>query len=112
MAGGARKGLPPAPKQLSAEAKGWWRKILECWDLDDAALLILESGLEALDRMRQAQVILAKEGITIEDRFGQAKQHPATLVERDAKATLLRHVKALGIDLEPLHDGPGRPAGS
>lgn len=103
--------IPPPPAKLSAEAKRWWNEILESWDLQNASLLLLESGLECFDMMRQAQAILSEEGIVIEDRFGQKKGHPATLIERDSKANLLRHMKALGIDLEPLHDGPGRPAG-
>jgi P27 family predicted phage terminase small subunit len=74
-------------------------------------LLILESTLEALDRMRQAQEAIDKEGITTKDRFGQPKQHPATLVERDSKATLLRGLKAMGLDLEPLNEAAGRPIG-
>jgi P27 family predicted phage terminase small subunit len=101
--------LPPAPKQLSREAKSWWRTFVEGWDMDDSALLILEGALESFDRMRQAQELIASEGVTCKDRFGQVKQHPATCVERDAKATMLRHLKALNLDLEPIHNGVGRP---
>lgn len=103
--------LPRPPKRLSREAKKWWTRILEGWDLDDAALMILESALDAFDTMRAAQALVAKDGLVSTDRFGQVKAHPATLIERDAKATLLRHLKALGLDLEPLHGGPGRPPG-
>jgi P27 family predicted phage terminase small subunit len=99
----------PTPKHLSAEAAGWWERIMADWDLESPALLILEGALEAFDRMRAAQKIIKAEGITTKDRFGQVKQHPATLVERDSKATLLRGLKALALDLEPLNDGPGRP---
>ncbi len=104
-------GLPQAPRYLSREAKGWWNRLVAEWELDDAALLLLGSALECLDRMRQAQHILDSEGITTRDRFGQVRQHPATLVERDAKAGLLRNLKALNLDLEPLREAPGRPPG-
>lgn len=107
--GEGREGLVPAPEHLSAEAQRWWAKITGEWELEEPALLILESALEAFDRMRQAQAILQEEGIVVTDRFGQPKQHPATLVERDAKATLLRCLKSLNLDIEPLQDGPGRP---
>jgi hypothetical protein len=33
------------------------------------------------------------------------------LVERDSKQTLLRNLRALNLDLEPLRDQPGRPPG-
>jgi len=104
--------LPPAPKHVSAEVKGWWRKIVATWELDDASLLVLEGACECFDRMRQAQAVIAKEGIVIRDRFEQLKPHPATVVERDAKAGLLRHLKALNLDIEPLNAAPGRPCGT
>ncbi len=77
---------------------------------DDAGLLLLTQAMESFDRLREAQAILATEGITIKDRFGQVRQHPATLVERDAKNMLLRSLKALNLDIQP--PGPiGRPPG-
>lgn len=99
------------PAHLSAEAKEWWQRLTEQYEFEDHSLLILASALEAFDRMRQAQKLIKRDGITFIDRFGQRRQHPATLVERDAKGVLLRHLKALGLDLEPLNDGPGRPGG-
>lgn len=104
----SNRNLPKAPKQLSAEARSFWRKIVSGWELDDAGLLILQSACECLDRVRQAQDLITREGITVADRFGQVKQHPATLVERDGKAALLRHLKALNLDIEPLNT-IGRP---
>jgi P27 family predicted phage terminase small subunit len=104
--------LPKAPKQLSKEAKGWWRHFVEGWELDKPALLVLESALECFDRMRAAQALITEEGMVTTDRFGQQKAHPAVLVERDAKGNMLRHLKQLGLDLEPLRPGPGRPPGS
>jgi P27 family predicted phage terminase small subunit len=104
--------LPGPPRHLSREAKRWWGRVVQVWVLDDAALLILESALEAFDRMREAQELLKAEGLVVKDRFGQQKAHPAAAVERDAKATMLRHLKALALDLEPLGDRPGRPAKS
>jgi P27 family predicted phage terminase small subunit len=102
---------PKAPAGLSTEAKKWWRKIVGEWSMDDSGLMILESALECFDRMRQAQASIAAEGAVVKDRFGQLKQHPAILTERDAKGGLLRHLKALNLDLEPLNPKPGRPAG-
>lgn len=103
---------PKPPARLSTEAKGWWKRIVGAWDLDDAALLLLESALTAFDRWRAAEAMLAKEGTVVRDRFDQPKPHPATVIERDAKQTLLKNLKALNLDLEPLHDKPGRPPGT
>jgi P27 family predicted phage terminase small subunit len=100
----------PAPKHLTQEARRWWDKICAGWELDDPALLLLESGLESFDRMRQAQAVLKKEGAFIRDRFNQRRSHPALLVERDAKLSLIKNLKALNLDLEPIQM-PGRPPG-
>jgi len=108
----ARKIPPPRPPAgLSAEGRRWWKRIAEAWQLDAAAYLILAGAMECFDRMRQAQGMIATDGITISDRFGQIKQHPATMVERDAKSGLLRALKALNLDLEPLCERPGRQPG-
>lgn len=97
------------PRNLSKEAKTWWKEIVAAYEIEDeAGLLILRTAAEALDRLREAQEVLRAEGIIAHDRFGQARQHPATLIERDARTALLRSLKALSLDTEP--PGPvGRP---
>jgi hypothetical protein len=41
---------------------------------DRAGLLLLRTAAESLDRMREAQAILAADGMVITDRFGQRLQ--------------------------------------
>lgn len=103
---------PKAPPKLSVEARRWWRQLADGFEIEDeAGLLLLRTAMESLDRLREAQRILAKEGIIVRDRFDQPKQHPATLVERDARTALLRSLKALNLDVQP--PGPiGRPSGT
>ena len=78
---------------------------------DEAGQLILQTALEAFDRMRQAQARLKKEGLTVLDRFDQPKAHPLCTVERDNRAQMMAAIKQLNLDLEPLKDR-GRPKGS
>lgn len=101
-----RRQPPPILSQSSAE---WWRKVVAEWDLDHSSLLVLQSGLEARDRMLQAQEHIAANGLVSTDRFGQLKANPCVLIERDSRAAMLGALKALNLDLEPLRDGPGRP---
>ena len=55
------KPIPPAA--LSAEAKSWWTKIVEEFEVDDpAGFLLLGSAMEAFDDTRKAQVILTGTG--------------------------------------------------
>ena len=101
-----------APKNLSREGKNLWRKIQGEYQItDEAGLLILATACEAFDRMRLSQEILKKEGMATTDRFGQAKAHPMTTVERDSRTAMLAALKQLNLDIEPLRDGPGRPPG-
>ncbi len=104
--------LPKAPDHLSPPAAAWWDRIVSGWDLDPAALLVLTAALESFDRMTEAQEVIRRDGSVIEDRFGIPKQHPATYIERDSRSSMLRAIKQLGLDLEPLQAGPGRPPGS
>ena len=99
------------PAQLTDDAAQLWGKIVSEWDLDDAAKLILASGLEAYDRMRSAQELITQYGLVAPDRFGQLKANPAVLIERDSRSAMLATLKQLHLDLEPLNDGPGRPPG-
>jgi P27 family predicted phage terminase small subunit len=101
--------LPPAPRHLSPAAKKWWKRVLSTWDLDDSALLVLQAGLEAFDRMVEAQAIVKEHGLVTPDRFGQMKVCPAVLIERDTRSAMLAAFKQLHLDLEPLNDRPGRP---
>lgn len=87
--------LPKAPSHLSQETRSIWEKVIGKWALDDGAMVILESALESFDRMRQAQAILKRDGLTVEDRFEQVKAHPLLLVERDSRNSMARLFRQL-----------------
>ena len=104
--------MDKAPNHLSSEAQKWWERISSEYSIDDqAGLLLLQTSMEAFDRMKECQRFIEKEGSQILDRFAQLKAHPLLCVERDARAQMLAALKQLNLDLEPLRDGPGRPAG-
>jgi hypothetical protein len=47
---------------LSVDARRWWRKLIEEYDIDDpAGLLLLQTGMEAFDRMIAAAAEIAIE---------------------------------------------------
>jgi P27 family predicted phage terminase small subunit len=99
------------PKKLSAEARRWRKKIIESFELDDdAGMLLLQTAMEAFDEMRRAQNQIAQDGAVVKDRFGQLRQHPAALNLRDSRTAMMRSLKALNLDIE--QPGPiGRPPG-
>ena len=106
------KNIFKAPGHLGTEAKKIWRDILFEYQIDDAAgLRILRVSLEAFDRAQAAREAIDREGMTIVDKSGQTKSHPLLPIERDNRAAFLAGLKALNLDLEPLRDRAGRPAG-
>jgi P27 family predicted phage terminase small subunit len=90
-------------KALSDEAKKLFRTIQKEWTIgEEPGITILLTACQSLDRMREAQKILADEGALVKDRFGASKLHPATQLEKEARAHLLQALKALNLDLESL----------
>jgi|ERR1051325_1204604 P27 family predicted phage terminase small subunit len=103
---------PSPPNGLSAAAKRHWREIQAEYGIEDpGGLMVLAAACEAYDRMREAQALLKAEGLTTKDRFGQARAHPAVIIERDSRGQMLSAIKQLNLDLEPLKDR-GRPSGT
>lgn len=95
----ARRRAPAAPPHLSTEAKGIFRSVLADYELETRHVAVLTVALEALDRMREAQAAVAKDGAYTDGRFG-LKAHPALAVERDSRLAHLRAMRELGLDLE------------
>ncbi len=94
---------PTPPKHLSREAKQLWHRLRVDYVLDDSAgLLLLQSALEAFDRLLQARQILAKEGIVAVDRFAQQKPHAAVQVEAAARQQMHSALRLLRLAPEVL----------
>ena len=107
-----KKSALKSPPGLSASARAWWRKLTAEYAIcDQAGLLLLQTALQAHDRMNQARDLIAKHGAVTVDRFGQLRPNPATTIERDSRAAMLAALKALNLDVEPLRDAAGRPPG-
>ena len=92
-------------KALSPEARRLHQRLTKEWSITDAAgELTMLVACQALDRLRQAQSIIAKEGVISMDRFNQPKPHPATQIEKEARAGLLMALKHMNLDLESLEE--------
>jgi phage terminase small subunit len=96
------------PSDLSDAAKAWWRAEAGEYELEAHHLRLLSEAARAWDRCQQARAIIDAEGIVVRDRFGQAKPHPATAIERDARAAYMRAMRELDLDGAPEPDP--RPA--
>ena len=89
--------LPPAPLHLSPAMRSWWDAIVRDYELDVHHLKILEAAADAWDRMVQARIQLATDGLTVQGVHGP-KTHPAVNVERDSRAAFARLIRELDLD--------------
>ena len=96
---------------IEREANRQIKQILETWQIDDAEIdIFLNRYRELFIRMRQAQRDISENGLKVVDRFGQDKTNPAVVIERDCINAMMRILKQLNLDLEPLK-AVGRPPG-
>jgi len=91
------------PGHLGVEQKRMWLAYMDGWSIDHAGRQLLCLALEAHQRMRQAQRALKRDGLVLKGRL-----NPVVIVERDSRLAMLKALRQLGLDLEPLHDRSGR----
>ncbi len=89
---------PKPPTHLRRHGKQLWRVVCGDWEIehdsDDLAVLTLAS--EAADRAAQAREELRQAGsLTILDRFGTVKPHPAVEIEHRARAQVAALVEQI-----------------
>lgn len=94
-----------APTHLEKETKLWWSEVAADYELEPHHLRTLTLACEQWDRAQAARKLIKKEGITITDRFGQPKPHPAVAIARDASIAFARLMRELALD----DTDPSRP---
>src|SRR5438552_9398880 len=85
------------PRRLSAESRDFYRRITAGWELGEDGLAILLVAAESLDRLREAQALIRRDGLTIKGTRG-LKPHPAVGVERESRAAFLQALRQLNLD--------------
>jgi P27 family predicted phage terminase small subunit len=91
---------PESPEYLGEPERQIWRDVFHDFDLSTrAAIAVLITSLEAHQRARECRETIAREGLTVVGRDGQAKAHPLLAVERDARQAWLAGIRALGLEL-------------
>jgi len=104
-----RRNEPPA--YLSEEMQGWWRAVVENYDLDRHHFHLLEAACGAWDRMAEARAAISEHGLTYEDQNGCPKPRPEVTIEKDARIAFARLVRELDLDDTPPPAPRGRPPG-
>lgn len=100
------------PADLGEHGAELWRTIQEQYRIDDAGgLAMLKLACESADRAQKCKQQIDKDGEVVRGRTG-VRDHPLLRHELAARSFTVRTLLRLGLDVEPLHGRPGRPAGT
>jgi phage terminase small subunit len=102
---------PTLPKSLESEGRAFWRDVTTTFRLEPHELVTLKLACEALDVAAAARAELRAHGsVTVVDKYGQTRAHPACAVERDARSSYARCVALLKLpDIDGQRPRIGRP---
>jgi hypothetical protein len=100
---------PEPPAHLGEDGRSLWLGIRDDYGITDpAGLELLRQAAEAADRIASVRRQIDEQGELLVIK-GIPRVNPLCAVERDQRAALVRCLRNLNLDLEPLRDRPGRP---
>jgi phage terminase small subunit len=98
-------------KTVRPEAKREALRLIDEYDIQDSGgLLYIRTFADAFSQELNSMDVVAADGLTFKDRFGQVKSHPLLSAIRDSRAQKMAALKSLNLDIEPLKT-VGRPGG-
>lgn len=104
--------VPAPPRALGCHGAALWHRVLSEYDIADVGgRELLALACQQLDRAEALRAQIDQDGEVIKTRTGALKDHPALRHELAARAFVAKTLLKLGLNVEPLHPSPGRPAG-
>jgi hypothetical protein len=102
-----------APPNLGPAGVRLWQAIMSEYEISDAGgQALLEQAAAAYERAERLRVEIDRDGEIIRGRGGIMREHPGLKVELASRAFVCRTLQRLGINLEAVRMGPGRPSGA
>jgi hypothetical protein len=96
---------------LGPIGKSLWSDIVAAYEFSDrASYETLFQACSAADRAEKCRVQIDGDGELIKTKTG-FREHPLLKHEIAARSFVVRTLARLGLDLEPVRFGPGRPPG-
>jgi hypothetical protein len=96
-----------APPDLAQPEADLWSALVAGYRLTDpAALVLLDSLCRNRQLLRECRALVERDGKLVD-----GKAHPLLKTMESAEKLAGAALKALNLDLEPLHDRGGRPPG-
>jgi P27 family predicted phage terminase small subunit len=87
----------PVPEHLSDAMKAFYRHVKRTYPLAEHHRYLLLGACEAADRQAAARALIAREGLTVTDRHGQQRPHPAVAIESDSAIRFARLLREIGL---------------
>ena len=90
------------PAGLSAEAKDLWRRTIVEYSFDTASdFTLLRQLCESVDRIRDCQREIKRDGLMVEGAAGQRRPHGLLATEDACRRAILAAVRALKLNAAP-----------
>ena len=103
--------MPAPPCKLGAVGMSLWTDIVRAYEFSDrASYETLAQACAAADRAERCREQIDADGEVIRTKAGP-RDHPLLKHEIAARSFVVRTLARLGLDLEPVRAGPGRPGG-
>jgi hypothetical protein len=100
------------PGKLGAVGMSLWTDIVAAYEFSDrASYETLFQACAAAERAAALRAVIDRDGEVIRTKAGP-KGHPCLRDEIAYRSFVVRTLARLGLDLEPVHSGPGRPGGT
>ena len=80
--------------------------MVRTYELENHHLKLLQGAAECLDRIVDSREALAEHGLTYVDRYGQPKERPECMTERQNKALFMRLLRELALDINTSDSRP------
>jgi hypothetical protein len=103
--------LPPPP-HLDETGAALWREVTSVFEFDDpASYEVLAQACAARSRAERCRLLIDEQGEMLRLKGGITRANPLLRDELANRAFTVRALSKLGLDLQPLRSGPGRPPG-
>jgi hypothetical protein len=101
------------PSSLGQPGANLWQSILTDYDIaDSGGLALLEQACVALDRAERLRAEIDRDGEIVRASNGLPREHPGLKAELASRSFVVRTLQRLGLNLEAVRPGPGRPSGA
>lgn len=99
------------PPNLGEHGLALWRDVQRQYAMTDAGgCEMLRQACQSADRAAALRDQIDRDGVLLRTKTG-VRDHPLLKHEIAARSFVVRTLARLGLDLEPVRSGPGRPSG-